>query len=101
MGELNVKLLYPYSNEYYYETVLERINLDKERETDLLTNNGFIVSEPQNPKKDVKNINSIFSTRFGQGLRDVDPYANRYRCKCGETTQRINNSCYYRTRCVR
>ena len=92
MSELNVKLLYPYSNEYYYETILERINLDKERELDLLTNNGFVVSEPQNPKKDIKNINSIFSTRFGQGLRDMDPFATRYRCKCGETIHRINNN---------
>lgn len=97
MSELKVKLLYPYSEEYYYETVLERIQLDKERETDLLTNNGFIISEPQNIKKDIKNINSIFSTRFGQGLRDMDPYANRYSCPCGETTHRIynNTTCKY------
>lgn len=91
MSELNVKLLYPYSEEYYYETCLERIDLDKEREKDLLTNNGFIVSEPQNIKKDVKNINSIFSTRFGQGLRDMDPFSNRYTCPCGETTHRVYN----------
>ena len=91
MGELNVKLLYPYSEEFYYETKLERINLDKEREHDLLTNNGFIVSEPQSIKKDIKKYKSIFSTRFGQGLRDMDPYANRYSCPCGETTGRVNN----------
>lgn len=97
MGQLNVKLLYPYSNDYYYETVLERIDLDKEREKDLLTNNGFIVSEPQNIKKDVKNENSIFSTKFGQGLRDMDPFANRYSCPCGETTHRVylDTTCKY------
>ena len=95
MGIFNVKTIYPNNPEYDYETYLEKINLDKEREHDILFNNGFIISEPQNIKKDIKDPNSIFSTRFGQTLKDINPFGNRYRCPCGHTTQRINNG----TRC--
>ena len=82
MAKIDVNLTYPYSDEYEYETRLERINLDKEREHDLLTDNGFIIRPPHGIKKDLKDPNGIFSSRYGQTLKDISPYANRYRCTC-------------------
>ena len=95
MANIRIKTVYPNNPDYDYETFLEKINLDLEREHDILNNNGFIISEPQNIKKDIKDPNSIFSTKFGQTLKDVNPFGNRYKCPCGYTTQRINNG----TRC--
>ena len=88
---MSVNVTYPYSDEYEYETVLERINFDDERDIDLLTNNGFIVSDSQGIKKDLKDPNSIFSPKFGQTLKDLNPFANRYRCDCGKTQHKIND----------
>lgn len=80
--QMNVRLTYPYDPNFKYETVLERINLDKERIHDLQIGKGFVVSEPQSIKKDIKDYNGIFSTRFGQTLQDVNPFANKYSCDC-------------------
>lgn len=92
MGKLNLRLMYPKSDEYEYETRLEKINLDKERESDILNNKGFIVSKYQGVKKDMKNPFSIFSSKFGQTLKDLNPFANRYKCQCGHTMSRINHN---------
>lgn len=88
---VSVNVTYPYSDEYEYETRLERINFDDERDIDLLTNNGFIVSDSQGIKKDLKDPKSIFSPKFGQTLKDLNPFANRYRCDCGQTQHKIND----------
>lgn len=82
MAELNVRTSYPFDPIYEYETRLVRINLDEERIKDLQNSKGFIVSEPQSIKKDIKDYNGIFSTRFGQTLQDVNPLANKYTCEC-------------------
>lgn len=86
---INVNYTYPNNPEFEYTAELKRINLDDERMEDLSKDNGFIVSEPQSIKKDIKSPNSIFSYRFGQTLSDVNPYANRYRCRCGTLSARI------------
>jgi len=91
MSKMSVNVSYPYSEEYEYETRLERINFDDERDIDLLTNNGFIVSDFHGIKKDLKDPDSIFSPKFGQTLRDLNPFANRYRCECGKTQHKIND----------
>lgn len=80
--QVNVNLTYPYDPEFKYETILERINLDEERKRDLQKGKGFIVCEPQGIKKDIKDYNGIFSTRFGQTLQDVNPYAHKHSCEC-------------------
>lgn len=80
--QLNVKLSYPYDPNFIYETLMERIDLDDERKNDLKRGKGFIVSEPQGIKKDIKDYNGIFSTRFGQTLQDINPYANKHSCEC-------------------
>ena len=91
MSNMSLNITYPYSDEYEYETRLERINFDDERDVDILTNNGFIVSDSQGIKKDLKDPNSIFSPKFGQTLKDLNPFANRYRCDCGQTQHKIND----------
>lgn len=87
---INVRLEYPYSYEYEFETVLERINLDEERMRDIITSNGFIIGPPHGIKKDLKDPDGIFSSRYGQTLKDLNPYSDRYRCECGHTTFKIN-----------
>lgn len=91
MGNVSFKISYPNSEEFEYETRLERINFDDERDIDLLNNNGFIVSDSNGIKKDLKDPNSIFSPNFGQTLKDLNPFANRYRCECGLTQHKIND----------
>ena len=89
---LNVQLTYPHSDKYEYVTRLENIDLDAEAQHDISTGQGFLVEAPMNSiKKDIKNVNGIYSSRFGQKLDDINPFADRYSCECGETTGRIMN----------
>lgn len=88
----NVYYTYPYSEEYEYQTIIERINLDEERDKDIATGNGFIISSPKATiKKDIKDPNGIFSTKYGQKLGDLNPFADRYSCQCGYLKSRINH----------
>ena len=91
--KLNLQLSYPDNPDYDYITRLVRLDLDKERENDILNNKGFIVEPTQGIKKDLKSDYSIFSSKFGQTLKDINSFGNRYRCKCGHTTHAINNGC--------
>ncbi len=89
---ININLTYPYSAEYEYLTKIEIIDLDNEAKNDINTGTGFLISEPKSSnKKDMKNINGIYSSRFGQKLGDVNPYADRYSCECGYLKSRINH----------
>lgn len=87
--KLTINTRYSKSSEYDYETRLERINLDDEKNRDILSGNGFIVSAPKAIKDEVKDPNGIFSTKYGPGLNDANAFANRYRCSCGHTTSRF------------
>lgn len=89
LRKVTVTPQYPYSNEYVYETILELIDLDKEREHDLMIGKGMIIEKRQDIKKDLKSDKSIFSRWFGPTLNDVDAFANRYRCKCNYYRGRI------------
>ena len=92
MGQtLDIKYSYPNNPDYEYETMLELIDLDLERKQDVSMGRGFIVTPTANIKKDIKNIDGIFSTRFGQTLDDVNPYADRYKCECGNLRSRLNH----------
>lgn len=91
---INVNISYPYSEEYEYMTQLIRYNLDEERVNDILSDNGFIISPTRGVKKDMKDPNSIFSSKYGQSLKDVTQFGNnRYKCQCGFLTQKINENC--------
>ena len=89
MAQIKVNTRYSKSDVYDYESRLERINLDQERKHDVLSGNGFIVTSRKAIKEDVKDPNGIFSTKYGPGLQDANAFGNRYRCKCGHTTQRF------------
>lgn len=82
---------YPFNDEYEFSTIMERINLDKEKEFDVYSGNGFIITEPKSIKKDLKDPDGIFSTRYGQGLSDLNPYVDRYKCECGHLKSRVNH----------
>lgn len=88
---LNVTLTYPHSDEYEYFTKIEILDLDKECQQDIASGNGFLIAAPKNIKKDVKSIDGIYSSRFGQKLGDVNPFADRYSCECGYLKSRINH----------
>lgn len=90
MTDINVQ--YPYDPDYDYFTTLERVNLDQERIRYLTEGKGFIISEPQPTlKKDLKNPNGIYSTKFGATLQDINPLADRYKCRCGGLKSRLYN----------
>ena len=80
---VDIDFHYPYNPEYYYELMLVRIDLDKEKEHDINTGNGFIITKSQNIRKDIKSDESIFSSKYGMTLQDINPFINRYKCKCG------------------
>lgn len=89
MSKIKVNLQYPLNDKYDYTAGIERINFDTERKNDLVNNKGFIISDPSNIRKDIKDLNGIYSTKFGQALNDSDPYSNRYKCQCGNLKARI------------
>lgn len=83
---------YPNSDEFEYRVSLERINLDEECERDMKYNDGFFIKSAQTIKKEVKNEDGIFSSKFGQGLQDPSPYQDRYRCQCGKHRGKIEHN---------
>lgn len=85
-----ISVSYPRSDEFEIATRLAILNYDEERKSDLMKNNGFVVSDFKGIKKDLKDPNSIFSSKYGQTLKDLNPYADRYKCDCGFTKSRIN-----------
>lgn len=90
--ELKIRYSYPNNPDYEYAVYMERIDFDKERDHDIKTGKGFIISSPKATlKKDMKNPDGIFSTRFGQRLGDTNPFIDRYKCQCGELKSAINN----------
>ncbi len=93
-SKLGIRVNYQYPNnpDYDYVVYTERINFDKEKEHDLKTGKGFIISSPKATlKKDIRNPNGIFSTKFGQRLGDQNPFMDRYSCQCGKLKSAMNN----------
>ena len=88
---MSTSLSYPHSEEYEYESSIELINFEKERELDIATGRGFIVEPSKNIKKDLKAEDGIFSPKFGQTLSDVDPFVDRYKCGCGKLKGKIHS----------
>ena len=82
---IQINYSYPKSDEYDFVSYMERIDFDQEKEDDIRKGNGFIISSPKATiKKDVKNPDGIFSTRFGQRLGDVNPFIEIGRASCRE-----------------
>lgn len=94
-NKLNIHLTYPNSDEFDFFTKIEIVDLDKEAKQDIESGRGFIIDAPKSTnKKDIKNPNGIYSPRFGQRLGDVNPYADRYSCECGNLKSRVNHGIY-------
>ena len=92
--EIGIKINFSYPNDpnFDYVTYMPRIDFDKEMENDLRTGNGFLIKSPKGSlKKDIRNKDGIFSTKFGQRLGDLNPFMDRYSCPCGETTSKMRN----------
>lgn len=89
---LNVRMTYPNSKEYDFFSKIQIIDMDQECRDDIDSGNGFLILSPKSTnKKDLKNPDGIYSSRFGQKLGDVNPYADRYSCDCGYLKSRINH----------
>lgn len=87
-----INLTYPNSDEYDYTTKIEVIDLDLECKLDIEHGRGFEISKPQGSnKKEMKNPEGIYSSKFGQKLGDQNPYADRYSCECGYLKSHINH----------
>ena len=82
---------YPHSDEFEYESRIELIDFDKEREMDIARGKGFIIEDSRSIKKDLKAEDGIFSPKFGQTLSDVNPFIDRYKCACGKLKGHIHS----------
>jgi hypothetical protein len=90
--QMNIQLNYPFSDEYEFETMLARIDQDRRRADDIKSGKGFIISAPQGIKKDIKNQDGIYSSRYGSNsITDVDSFNGLYRCNCGMKRGSINH----------
>lgn len=91
MAQIKVNVSYPFNEEFYYETQMVRVNLDEMRKESIANGRGFAITNVQGSlKKNLKDPNGIFSTRYGQTLQDINPFADRYKCECGFLTSRIH-----------
>ena len=90
--QIRINISYPNSDKYEYQTKIEIIDLDKEAQLDIASGRGFLITSPKSTnKKDMKNPDGIYSSRYGQKLGDLNPYADRYSCECGNLKSRINH----------
>lgn len=91
-SDLNLNVKYKYGTNPDYDVIafLEDIDLDREKMEDLKKSKGFIISSKGKIKKDIKNPDGVFSTKFGQRLGDENPYIDRYSCQCGKLMSAIN-----------
>lgn len=79
---------------YRFESRIVPIDFDKECEDDIVKGTGFYIVKKQNIKKDIRSIDSIFSSRFGMQIDDVTPFGDVYKCKCGKTMMKVNNGLF-------
>ena len=87
--KLNIRLTYPDSPDWEYFTKISVIDLDEECKNDIEFGTGFEITAPKSSnKKDFKNIDGIYSSRFGQKVGDRNPNGDRYMCECGYSKYR-------------
>ena len=86
--ELNLNVIYP-GNDKKYETILQRLDWDKEFKKDFDAGLGFYITKPDKVlTKTLKNPNSIFSAIFTKTAQDPEAYSDRYSCPCKKTQGR-------------
>ena len=65
---------------------IKRLNWDVEYVNDILTNNGFTITEPAVIKFDDTKQKSLYGARsplYGTNYEDENAFIERYRCECG------------------
>lgn len=88
--DMKVKYSYPDNPDYDIVSFLERIDFENEKIDDLQKNKGFIIQASKSTKKEIKNPDGIFSSRYGSKLGDDNPYQDRYSCSCGALKGSMN-----------
>lgn len=71
---------------------ISRLNWDTEFYRDIISNNGFIISEPATFNLDDSKQKSLYGARsilYGTSYEDETAFIERYRCKCGQFKGRI------------
>ena len=81
--DLLEKLLPEYYNPDTVSIRLKELNWDEEFKADMITGQGFIVTERPFDKNKKKNLYGIHSPKFGTSFEDDNAFAERYRCPCG------------------
>ena len=89
--ELNIRTTQPIDTEYEFQTRLEILDLDKEREKGIVYGRDFFIRDSQAIKKDIKSDSSIFSSKYGASILDQDAFKDRYRCRCGHLRGALYN----------
>lgn len=90
--KIQINARYNNDQNYDYSLRMLRINLDREKDHDISTGKGFIISPYKNIKKDIKDTDGIFSTKFGQSFGDINPFIQRWRCECGNLQGSIHKN---------
>lgn len=86
----NTTKSYPYYDDYDVETKLERVNLEKKREESLVMRTGFVVAPFRKIEKELKSEYGIYSPAFGNTLKDLNLWMDKFRCDCGKTRGVLN-----------
>lgn len=71
---------------------ISRMNWDVEYLSDIISNNGFLITEPATFQVDETKQKSLYgarSTLYGTSYEDENAFIERYRCKCGSFTGKI------------
>lgn len=61
---------------YKFESRIVPIDFDETCKNDIIKGIGFYISKKQDIKKDVRSIDSIFSSRFGMQIDDMTPFGD-------------------------
>lgn len=92
---INISVEYPRDPNFTFKTRLKKFNLDEKRAMNIKIGKGFNITAPQGIKKDIKNQDGIFSSRYGSNsIIDAESFTGRYRCKCGLKRGSINKGEY-------
>ena len=68
------------------KTYIERLNWDAEFIQDIMSGNGFKITEPSSVTSETgkeKSLYGLYSPLYGTDYADEQAFVERYRCKCG------------------
>lgn len=74
------------------KTYIERLNWDAEFIQDIMSGNGFKITEPSSVTSETgkeKSLYGLYSPLYGTDYADEQAFVERYRCKCGYLTGKV------------